>query len=215
MSEIPVPGLVVLIGAAGAGKSTLAARLFAPDEILSSDELRAAISGDPTDQRATRPAFSILHREARRRLLAGRLVVVDATNAERSARLPLVRLARDVGAPTVAIAILAAPADVHDRNLGRPERVVPAEVVDRHLARLARLGPDPRSARETLLVEGFAEVHVVTTTADLDRLGPVQRVESRRGPSPEPAQVRPAGDQSSRTRPNGRARSSTHTPFRR
>ena len=66
--ELPVPGLVVLIGAAGSGKSTLAARLFAADELLSSDALRAAISGDAADQRATRPAFAILHREALRRL---------------------------------------------------------------------------------------------------------------------------------------------------
>ena len=64
--EIPVPGLVVLIGAAGAGKSTLAVRLFAPADVLSSDDLRAAVSGDAADQRATRTAFGILHREVRR-----------------------------------------------------------------------------------------------------------------------------------------------------
>ncbi|MDQ3128933.1 MAG: AAA family ATPase, partial [Chloroflexota bacterium] len=90
MIALAVPGLVVLIGAAGAGKSTLAARLFAPADILSSDALRAAIGGDAADQRATRPAFAILHREARRRLAEGRLVVVDATNVEMSARRPLI-----------------------------------------------------------------------------------------------------------------------------
>src|SRR4051812_3594638 len=57
------PSLVVLVGAAGSGKTTLAARLFTPDEVISSDMLRAAISGDAADQRATRPAFRILHRE--------------------------------------------------------------------------------------------------------------------------------------------------------
>ena len=84
--EVARPGLVVLIGAAGAGKTTLAARLFAADEVISSDELRARVSGNATDQRATRLAFAILHREVARRLAAGRLVVVDATSVERAAR---------------------------------------------------------------------------------------------------------------------------------
>ncbi len=53
---------VVLVGAAGAGKSTLAARLFATDEIVSSDALRAVISGDEADQRVSGVAFRILHR---------------------------------------------------------------------------------------------------------------------------------------------------------
>src|SRR6185369_12277405 len=54
---LPEPCLVILIGAAGAGKSTLAARLFAPDAILSSDALREVVAGDATDQRATKVAF--------------------------------------------------------------------------------------------------------------------------------------------------------------
>ena len=164
---VPVPGLVVLIGAAGSGKSTLAARLFAPRELLSSDELREAVSGDAADQRATRPAFAILHREVRRRLDAGRLVVVDATNVERSARLSLVRIARAAGAPTIAIAWAVPAAEAHARNAGRTGRVVPAAVVDRHLDRLAGLGDTPAAISAALLMEGFSAATVLSTPSDL------------------------------------------------
>ena len=86
---LPDPSLVLLVGAAGSGKSTLAQAHFAPEEILSSDALRAAISGDAGDQTASRLAFAILHRELTRRLEAGRLTVVDATNVRAVHRRPL------------------------------------------------------------------------------------------------------------------------------
>ena len=69
--EIPEPSVVILVGAAGAGKSTVARRLFAIDEVLSSDAFRGIVAGDATDQSATRVAFSILHRELERRMAAG------------------------------------------------------------------------------------------------------------------------------------------------
>jgi protein phosphatase len=159
--ELSIPGLVVLVGAAGAGKSTLAARLFRPDDIVSSDSFREMVSGDAGDQRATRNAFGILHREVRRRLADRRLVVVDATNVERAARLQLLRIAAIVGAPTTAIVILGAGNDIHARNAARFGRVVPADIVDRHLGRLALLGEHPAAVGATLRLEGFGAVHVV------------------------------------------------------
>src|SRR3954465_14025452 len=84
--ELPEPCVVVLIGAAGAGKSTFATRHFAATEILSSDALRAIVSGRESDQRATRTAFSILNRQLAKRLLAGRTSVIDATNVTPFAR---------------------------------------------------------------------------------------------------------------------------------
>ena len=94
---IPDPCLVVLVAAAGAGKSTFAARHFDPAEILSSDAYRARIAGDEADQRATRAAFEQLHRDLEQRLADRRLTVVDATNVERSARLALRDPGRDDG----------------------------------------------------------------------------------------------------------------------
>ena len=158
--------LVVLIGAAGAGKSTLAARLFAPSEVISSDALRAAISGDPADQGATRPAFARLHRDVANRIAAGRTVVVDATNVEATARRSVLRLARDARAPALAIVLRLDRAEAHHQNASRSGRTVPADVVDRHLDRLAAMGADPGAIERALLAEGFAQVVVVRSSAE-------------------------------------------------
>ena len=109
--ELRDPTLVVLVGAAGSGKSTFAARHFAPSEVLSSDAFREILTGDAADQRATKTAFSIIHREVSKRLAGGRTAVVDATNVEVHARRGLLSRARLAGAPAVAI-VFALPREV-------------------------------------------------------------------------------------------------------
>ena len=101
--DIVDPSLVVLIGAAGAGKSTFAAHHFTDDEVLSSDRFRALVSGDEADQSATHAAFGRLHRELARRLEAGRFTVVDATSLEPSSRRALLARAVAAGVPATAI----------------------------------------------------------------------------------------------------------------
>ncbi len=151
---LPDPCLVVLIGAAGSGKSTLAARLFRLDQILSSDAYRGIVSGDEADQRATKAAFSILHRELDRRLGAGLTTVVDATNVTSFARRALLRRAAAHGVPAVAIVLDLDRALVLTRNAARPDRVVPEAAVERQLAELAR-----SLRRDELVSEGFTTVH--------------------------------------------------------
>ena len=171
--RIPDPSLVVLVGAAGAGKSTLAARLFDPSEILSSDAYREAVSGDAANQGATRLAFRILHREVDRRLAAGRLVVVDATNVERAARRDLVARASAAGIPALAIVLALPAAVVSARNAARVGRHVDQAVVERHLDRLATA-----LATGRLNGEGFAAAHVLETAADVDALH-IERIPAR------------------------------------
>ena len=169
MAEIVIadPSLVVLVGAAGAGKSTFAARHFAPDEILSSDRFRAIVSGDEANQAATKAAFNVLNKALESRLASGRLAVVDATSIEPSARRSLLARATAAGIPAYAI-VLDMPADtVLARNAARPARVVDLAVVSRHLGRLrASLdGPEPRIA-----TEGFAAVVILRDPAEADRV---------------------------------------------
>ena len=130
---IPDPSLVLLVGAAGAGKSTLAARLFAPDEIVSSDALRAMVSGDEADQSVSGVAFRILHRTVDRRLAQGLLTVVDSTNAAPTLRRPLLQRARLHGVRVIAIVLDLDPHTVRVQNATR-RRMVDPDVVDRHMA---------------------------------------------------------------------------------
>ena len=163
---LPEPCLVVLVGAAGSGKSTLAARLFAPDQILSSDAYRELVAGDPTDQRVTKVAFSILHRELDRRLTAGLTTVVDATNVTGHARRSLLRRAAARGVAAVALVLDLDPTLVQARNATRAGRIVPTDAVERQLGALAR-----SLRRDDLVHEGFAAIHVIRTAEELDRLG--------------------------------------------
>ena len=162
--ELQDPSLVVLVGAPGAGKSTLADRLFAPGLLLSSDAFRASISGDPGDQRVTRAAFSILHRELARRMASGRATVIDATNVTAYARRGLVRRAVAANVPAVALILDLPPALVLARNATREGRIVPSDVVSGHLRDLAH------SLRRGLESEGFAAVHVLRSATDIDAL---------------------------------------------
>ena len=98
--EIPELSLVVLVGTTGSGKSTFAARHFKPSEVLSSDYFRGLVSDDENDQGATGDAFDVLHYVAGKRLAAGRLTVVDATNVQLESRKPLVFETSQFAKPT-------------------------------------------------------------------------------------------------------------------
>src|SRR5689334_14240046 len=117
---IPELSLVVLVGVSGSGKSTFARRLFKPTEILSSDACRGMVSDDENNQAASNDAFAVLHFIARKRLAAGKLTVVDATNVQAEARQPLVQLAREFHCLPVALVLDVPERTAQERNRTRP-----------------------------------------------------------------------------------------------
>ncbi|MFC9613680.1 polynucleotide kinase-phosphatase [Streptomyces sp. NPDC056938] len=154
--------LVVLVGASGSGKSTFARRHFKPTEIISSDFCRGLVADDENDQSASRDAFDVLHYIAGKRLAAGRLTVVDATNVQQESRKQLVDLARQYDVLPIAI-VLDIPEEVcAARNAQRADRAGMARrVISRHTRELRR------SLRH-LEREGFRKVHILRGVEEAD-----------------------------------------------
>ncbi|WP_238434756.1 MULTISPECIES: polynucleotide kinase-phosphatase [unclassified Frankia] len=158
--DIPETCLVVLVGVSGSGKSTFARTHFAPTQVLSSDFCRGLVADDENDQAATGDAFEVLHYIAGKRLAAGRLTVVDATNVQSRARQPLVELARRHDVLPVAI-VLDLPEQVCiTRNTARPDRDFGAAVIRRQRSELRR-------SMKGLAREGFRRVHVLRSEAEV------------------------------------------------
>lgn len=155
--------LVVLVGASGSGKSTFARRHFKPTEVISSDFCRGLVADDENDQSASKDAFDVLHYIAGKRLAAGRLTVVDATNVQPEARRQLVRVAREHDVLPIAI-VLDLPEEVClARNAARPDRAdMPRHVIQRHRRELRR-------SLRGLEREGFRKVHVLRSEDEAER----------------------------------------------
>ncbi len=158
---IPELSLVVLVGVSGSGKSTFGRKHFKPTEILSSDFCRGLVSDDENNQAATKDAFEILNFIARKRLAAGKLTVVDATNVQPEARKPLVQLARDFHCLPVAIVLNVPERTAHDRNASRPDRNFGPHVVRQQMQQLHR-------SLRNLEREGFRHVFVLRTPEEID-----------------------------------------------
>jgi protein phosphatase len=158
---IPQLCLVVLIGVSGSGKSTFARAHFKPTEVISSDLCRGLVSDDENDQAASRDAFDVLHYIAGKRLAAGRLTVIDATNVQPASRKELVDLARAHDVLPVAIVLDLPEKLCAERNETRADRTFGAHV-------LRRQGSDLRRGLRGLQREGFRTVHVLRTPQDVE-----------------------------------------------
>jgi protein phosphatase len=158
---IPELSIVVLVGVSGSGKSTFARKHFKPTEILSSDYCRGLVSDDENSQAATKDAFELLHFIARKRLAAGKLTVVDATNVQPESRKPLVEIAREFHCLPVAIVLDLPERVAHDRNKTRSDRDFGPHVIRQQAQQLHR-------SLRALEREGFRHVHVLRSLEEVE-----------------------------------------------
>lgn len=153
--HLRAPALVVAVGPAAAGKSTLLRRLAGlgvVDLVVSTDELRAELGLAPDEHEVT---YAHAHRRVRDGLRAGLLVAADATNVRPSDRAAWIRTAHEAGVETVAALRVGVDATVGQlvaADRGR-SRHVPPGVIAAQLERAAASGPEALRAEGLLPVD--------------------------------------------------------------
>ncbi len=139
--------LAVLAGPSGSGKSAWAAERYRPDEVVSSDRLRALVGSGEHDLDASDDAFALLDQIVAARLRRGLTAVVDTLGLEAARRRGYLELARSSGMPAVVVLVDTDSAECRRRNRAR-DRAVPAAVLEGQLRRM-------RTAAEEVRGEGW------------------------------------------------------------
>lgn len=167
--SVPPNALVLLIGAAGSGKSTFARRWFSGGSIVSSDQLRA--SAQPQGKKRRFDVFNAILAMVDLRVKAGTLTVVDATNTDWMRRSEIIRTAREQNVPVVAIVFALPLEECLAQNAARSEGAVPARVIRGQAEALSR-------DLDRLDLEGYASMSVFRSRAEVDAAS----VDIERGP---------------------------------
>jgi F420-dependent oxidoreductase-like protein len=144
---LPSPCLVVLVGPAGAGKSTWAAAHFAPHQIVSSDQLRGIVGESEDDVAASNDAFELLETIVEHRVRRRLTTVVDTLGLDPERRANWLRLARRHRVAAVCVVFVVTAAECRTRNRARGKSV-PPRVLGGQVRRVAE-------QREAIDGEGF------------------------------------------------------------
>lgn len=150
MLRLADPTLVVLVGPSASGKTTWALDHFGPDQVVSSDRLRAVVGEGEQDIEASKDAFALLETVVATRLGRRLTTVVDTLGMDAERRAGWLRLAAARRVPAVAVVFDTPAAECRRRNAARTHPV-PKAVLDRQLREF-------RAQREQLATEGFVEV---------------------------------------------------------
>lgn len=128
------PEFVMLVGVAGAGKSTFARYLskLRHYEICSSDAIRGELWGDESDQREPNKVFQVMLQRTRAALSEGRSIIYDAANIEEKYRLQILQQISNYDCRKVCIVFIERP-EVCVARQDLRERKVPEHVIWRQI----------------------------------------------------------------------------------
>lgn len=173
MNRIVIPRntLVMLCGPAGCGKSTFAAKHFLKTQVVSSDDCRAIVCDDPTNQSVSGHAFDLMYFIIEKRLRLGRLTVDDATNLKSEDRKPVIKLAHGFGFNAAALVFNIPLETCLARNRART-RVVPEDALRAQYDLLV-------NTLTTIRREGFDYVHMLDEIAQSESLVRITRYVNR------------------------------------
>ncbi|MCW2758115.1 MAG: class flavin-dependent oxidoreductase [Nocardioidaceae bacterium] len=149
--------MVVLVGAAGSGKSSWAHQHYGVGEVVSSDALRAVVGTGPADLDASTDAFAVLDQIITARTARGLTTVVDTLGLDPTRRRSWLDRAQTCGLPAIAVVIATEPRLCRERNAQR-DRPVPAPVLTQQLSRM-------RAVTAELGAEGWDRIVVVDQSA--------------------------------------------------
>lgn len=133
--ELPDPALVVLVGPAGAGKSTWAASHYRDAEVVSSDALRERVGTGRADLDAGDDAFAVLEAIVAARLRRGLTTVVDTLGLDATRRRAWLAAGRAAGIGCVA-AVFDTPGGLCRARNRQRDRPVPAPALTSQLRRI-------------------------------------------------------------------------------
>jgi alkanesulfonate monooxygenase SsuD/methylene tetrahydromethanopterin reductase-like flavin-dependent oxidoreductase (luciferase family)/predicted kinase len=154
---LPDPAVVVLIGAAGSGKSTWAAAHYRRAEIVSSDELRGIVGSGPADLDASPDAFDLLERIVSARVARGLSTGIDTLGLDVDRRRTWLAAAHSAGLPAVVV-VLDTPGEECRRRNAERDRPVPARVLTDQVRRVS-------ATVDGLADEGWDHVDVLDRTS--------------------------------------------------
>jgi alkanesulfonate monooxygenase SsuD/methylene tetrahydromethanopterin reductase-like flavin-dependent oxidoreductase (luciferase family)/predicted kinase len=154
---LPDPVFVVMVGPSGAGKSQWASEHFAPNQIVSSDALRAAVGRGENDLDASTDAFALLKSIIGVRMKRRLSTVVDTLGFDPALRAEWIALAKTSGLPCHAVVMSTPDTVCKARNRGRSKQV-PVKVLDDQLKRMRQVVID-------IATEPFDSVHTIDTSS--------------------------------------------------
>lgn len=151
------PKFILMVGIAGSGKSTYAAKLAEEGYIVhASDSIRAEF-GDETDQSNNEEVFNLLYKRVKEDLQAGKNVILDATNLRRKHRIHLLRMLQRIPCHKKCI-VVATPFEECICNNAARERQVPEYVMWNML----------KNFQMPCCAEGWDEVEVIYTKPEYE-----------------------------------------------